>query len=424
VYVNNLYGPYGETAFTDITAGALLATGAGVNGSNHYESTYGDLDGDGDFDVWAVNYDGGGNAERILTVGPMPGLPFAFTKHSNLIKGDPITDEEAVNICDYDGDGDLDIWTPNFSGTNWLFVGGLSQGLTSAEGLYHRSGTTMAGSLAAWPELPQSGNGGTSKDGETGDFDGDGDHDLALSNGGGADNRYMENKLGVPDTHAPTFFALTDQCDKPEGTSTVIHAQVRDNSSYEDVFHYDADLVYSVDGGAETSMDMAAQGSMQFRGIIPPQSGNISWRVEVTDRAGNTGVSSTGAFTQVGPVYTDVGFALPGTSGPPLLTGTGTWEAGTSGMIDLSNARANATAGLFVGLAFNPTPAFGGTLVPVPFLGPFLLTTDGTGSFSIPVASFPKDLPCGVEVYLQYGIDDPMALGGVALTNALQVRTP
>ena len=31
--------------------------------------------------------------------------------------------------------------------------------------------------------------------------------------------------FGVPDTHAPTFFALTDQCDKPEGTSTVIHGR-------------------------------------------------------------------------------------------------------------------------------------------------------------------------------------------------------
>ena len=94
------------------------------------------------------------------------------------------------------------------------------------------------------------------------------------------------------------------------------------------------------------------------------------------------------------------------------------------GTIDLTNARANATAGLFVGVTFNPTPAFGGTLVPVPFLGPFLLTTDGTGAFSIPVASFPKDIPCGLDVYLQYGIDDPMAFGSVALSNALQARTP
>ena len=244
-----------------------------------------------------------------------------------------------------------------------------------------------------------------------------------MANDAGQQNRLLLNTLGVPDTHAPTVFQWTDQCDKPLGSSTVIHVQVRDNHNYYMIAYYDVNLFYSVNGGGESQIDMFSQGGQQFRGVIPPQSGNVSYRIEITDRAGNTGSVGPRSYNQSGAVTANLGFGLPGTSGTPLLTGTGTWEAGGAITIDLTSARPSSTAGLFVGLTNNPTSAFGGFLVPVPFFGPFLLATNGAGNLSIPAIT-PKDIPCGLDIFLQYGIDDPAAVGGVALSNAMQVTTP
>ena len=425
VYVNNCYDAIGDSPFTDITQQALLDTGSGLNGSNNYEAEFGDIDGDGDFDMWMKNYDGGGggNLDRILRNDPNGSVGFQFQKMFNHIKGDPNTDENEIDFFDFDSDGDLDAYSANFLGTNWIYTSGLAQGLNPfTDGLFHRNGTSSSGSLAPWSEIV--GNSATSLDGECADMDNDGDPDVLVANDTGAQNRYQENVLGVPDTHAPTFERFTDQCDKPTSSNTVIHAQVRDNASYYIVGYYDVDLIYTVNGGSEQTVDMFSQGSQQFRGVIPPQNGTVAYRIEATDDNGNTGVSATRSFVQSGAVYTSLGFGLTGTSGVPALTGTGTWAGNTSGSINLTNARPFATAGLFVGVFNNPTPAFGGTLVPVPFLGPFMLSTNGAGNLNIPVASFPKDIPCGLDIYLQYGIDDPASIGGVALSNAVRVTTP
>jgi hypothetical protein len=59
----------------------------------------------------------------------------------------------------------------------------------------------------------------------------------------------------------------------------------------------------------------------------------------------------------------------------------------------------------------------------VPFFGPFLLITNGAGNLTIP-ATTPKGIPCGLNVYMQFGIVDPVSIGGVALSNAMRITTP
>ena len=425
VWLNNCYNPQGNFPFRDVTQETILDNGAGLNGSNNYEAEFADLDGDGDFDMWMKNYDGGGggNLDRMLRNDATGPVGFEFFKMFQALKGDPNTDENEIDFFDYDSDGDLDAYSANFLGTNWIYTGAVAQGFDPfTTGIYHRNGTSSSGSLAPWTENAD--NSATSLDADLADMDNDGDPDIVVSNDTGNQNRYLENVLGVPDTHAPTFERFTDQCDKPLGSTTVIHAQVRDNDNYYIIGYYDVDLIYTVDGGSEQTINMFSQGSQQFRGVIPPQNGIVAYRIEATDTAGNTGVSATRSFDQSGQTYNAIGFGLPGTNGFPVLDGTGSWQAGTAGTIDLTNARPNATAGLFVGVVFNPTPAFGGTLVSVPFLGPFMLATNGAGNLTIPVASFPKEIPCGLKLYLQYGIDDPAAVGGVALSNASEVTTP
>ncbi len=422
VFINNCYNPVGDSPFTDITQTAMIDNGVTGGGSN-YEAEYGDLDGDGDFDVWMKNFPN--LADHVLrNNGSTPGVGFDFTQ-MDWIRGDPNVDENEVDFIDYDGDGDLDVFAANFSGTNFLYQSGVAQGLSGAQGLYHRTGTAP---LSPGNELPTNGtNGQTSLDGECADLDNDGDPDIILANDGGSQNRHFINTLGVPDTHAPTVERWTDQCDKPEGSNTVVHVQVRDNSPYYVISYYQADLIYSVNGGGETTVSMFSQGGQQFRGVIPPQSGTVSYRVEISDMAGNTGSVGPRSFVQSGTTYTNLGFALSGTHGSPQFFGSGTWEAGTPGSLTLANVLGGATAGLFISFTSNPTPFKGGTFVPVPPLDPFIFVTPpgpGPVMLPLPVASFPKGIPCGLELYMQWIVQDGAATAGFALSNAQQVRAP
>ncbi|HZM00124.1 MAG TPA: VCBS repeat-containing protein [Planctomycetota bacterium] len=425
VYLNNTYGPLGSALFQDVTQTSLIDTGAfsGGIGAN-YEAEYGDVDGDGDFDVWAKNYDG--VIDRILRNDGLGHGVFLFSKQSAWIVGDPQFDENEIDFGDFDNDGDLDSFVANFSGTNWLYQNGLAQGLNpDTQGLFHRTGG--GGTLAdAFPELPSNFNGGTSLDGEFADLDNDGDLEILLANDGGQGNWMFRNVLGVPDTHAPGFYKVTTQGDKPNGSDTVIHAAIRDNGPGEWLTNYfDWQLVYTVDGGAPNSIDMLGQFASQARGVIPAQTdATIAYHVEVTDLAGNTGISSTTTFVQGNIAWTDLGQALAGVNGLPLLAGTGSLAPLSAGTLALSNAAPSAFSTLFVSLnTSTPSPFKCGTLVPVPVTTSLPLFTNGSGQVNLGWAAWPPALS-GSSLYFQYAIQDGAAICGVALSNALRGDSP
>jgi hypothetical protein len=300
IYTNNTYGPLGAELFRDITQPALIDTGAvKIGAMNNYEVEIGDADGDGDFDLWMVNYNG--ITDRLLENRGLVGGLLRFQQQNAWIVGDPVNDEQEADFGDYDGDGDLDVYVANFSGTNWIYQSGLAQGLDPAtQGIFHRTGG--GGSLAAgFPETPAAANIASSLDADLGDIDGDGDLDVVVCNDGNGNNRLYGNVLGVPDVHAPGFAAVTTVGTPPAGEQVVIHAAVRDNAPYYLHTYYPARLVYSVDGGAPVTVPMAAQGGQQFRGVIPAQVGTVAYHVEVDDLAGNTGVSATLRYVQGAP---------------------------------------------------------------------------------------------------------------------------
>jgi hypothetical protein len=426
VYLNNLYNGISASPFNDITQFALVNQGATQTGSANYESEYGDVDGDGDFDVWIKNYNG--NNDRILrNDGFTPGSGVLFTQQNNYIKNDPVVDENEVDFVDFDSDGDLDSFLANFSGTNHLYVSGVAQGLNPATtGIFHRAGAT--GSIYTQGELPTGTPGGlTTLDGETVDVDNDGDADLAVANDGGQQNYLYRNVLGVPDTHAPSFYAVTDHADQPNGPATVIHAQIRDNTSYYVTNFYDVELVYSVNGGSDVVVDMHHQGSMQFRGVIPAQTdASIEYHIEATDLTGNTGVSGSFDYVQgsAGSPWADLGGGLAGVSGIPVLGGTGTLVAGSPGSISLTSAAPSAASILFLSFANNPTPFKGGTLSTVPIFLQIALATGGAGSWTLPWASYPAGVPSGTVIYYQAATADGAAIKGASISNLLQSTAP
>jgi hypothetical protein len=268
-------------------------------------------------------------------------------------------------------------------------------------------------------------NGGTSLDGEWGDLDNDGDFDIGLFNDKTEGNWIHKNILGVPDTHAPTIYQVTVQGDKPNGTDTVIHAQVRDNCPGEWLTNYfDWDLVYTVNGGAPNSVQMIGQFGSQARGVIPAQTNaTIAYHVAVTDLEGNTGLSSDTSFFQGTATWTNLGGGLAGVSGIPSLAGTGPLTPGSPGNLALTGAKPSSLCVLYISLSSSPTPFKCGTLVPFPIVFQFMLFTNGAGNLTVPWASWPSGLS-GQHLYFQYAIADPAAICGASLSKAVKASVP
>jgi len=121
-------------------------------------------------------------------------------------------------------------------------------------------------------------------------------------------------------------------------------------------------------------------------------------------------------------VWTDLGNALAGVSGPPHLAVQGAITANTATTFKVSNA---ATSALGV-LVLSPTnislPIFGGVLVPNTDVLRTVLT-DGAGRAQLSFP-WPAVVPSGVSVYGQAWVLDAAAVQGVAATNAVATRTP
>lgn len=122
-------------------------------------------------------------------------------------------------------------------------------------------------------------------------------------------------------------------------------------------------------------------------------------------------------------VWTDVGHALAGVSGDPLLEGEGTMIVGESVTITLSNARPNSQTAIFVGLAAINLPFKGGVFVPAPTLAIFGLPTGPAGLLPL-TAHWPPGLPPSFTLHFQHWIVDPAAVAGFSASNGLSATTP
>jgi len=406
--------------FTDVTHGALLAQGAGLSGNSNYEVELADYDGDGDYDAWMNNYSG--FQERLL-VNDGTGR---FAVAGGAILGDPNLDEEEVDVLDFDGDGDLDVFSGNFSGTNWLYQSSLAD-QPGLDVQLHRTGTVSGGSQASWFETPTSGNGGTTDAVESGDLDGDGDPDLVLGNDGNQQNRLWENVLGVPDTHAPSVYLLTAQPDKNDGSDTPLRVQLRDNSPQRTIRRYDVDLVYTVDGGLPVRSPMRSQRGSQFQATIPGGvNGSIAWYVEGSDEGGNTFVTAWQGYVQTSAgvtVIETVGSGTPGVAGHPDLLMFGDLSGGSTLSVSFRDGAPNAVSLLFVSLSSTPTPFKGGWLHTVPIVLSIVVPTDPAGSWWLDLI-WPTALPSGVQLWNQVGVVDGTASSGASLSNAVQLTAP
>ncbi|MEE4270027.1 MAG: VCBS repeat-containing protein, partial [Thermoanaerobaculales bacterium] len=153
------------------TGGALNSVWASADSDTTVSVAWGDWDGDGDLDLAAGN---GGEAARVYE---NDGLGQASSLASIWTSAD--TDStSSVAWGDWDGDGDLDLATGNYN---------------SANRVYENDGLGHPGSLTAvWSSTDTD----HTRCVVWGDWDGDGDLDLAAGNDGEANRVYENDGLG------------------------------------------------------------------------------------------------------------------------------------------------------------------------------------------------------------------------------------
>ncbi|HMS15303.1 MAG TPA: hypothetical protein PKA37_00580, partial [Planctomycetota bacterium] len=156
--------------------------------------------------------------------------------------------------------------------------------------------------------------------------------------------------------------------------------------------------------------------SARYRGAFTP---GVSWL------AGWTASEAFG-MTPSSP-WADLGSSFTGTTGAPILRGTGTLTAGSPYSIILSNANPNSSAILGVGAVRWDAPFFGATIVPdinAASNGFFIpLFTNGQGNFTLNTV-WPAGVPSGVSVYVQYLVQDLGSPLTFSLSNAISGTTP
>lgn len=116
----------------------------------------------------------------------------------------------------------------------------------------------------------------------------------------------------------------------------------------------------------------------------------------------------------------------PGCSGTgnqtPLLSVGGNLGSGEQISVDLSNARASSNTALTIGLN-KATINLGGSCVLLnqPLLLLFV-QTDPSGKYSLPVSIPTSAVLTGIETYVQFGVADPAAAGGIATSDGVGIR--
>lgn len=159
----------------------------------------------------------------------------------------------------------------------------------------------------------------------------------------------------------------------------------------------------------------APAGDGRFVALLPSSATGSPITATATDAAGNTSEISAPRAVTTSP-WSDLGQAVAGTSGEPVLVGGGTLAPGSTAALALSSALPGANAYLVLGANAANLPVLGGVLVPATQLVvPLVLDASGA---SVLLGDWPGASP-GTTLYAQALVLDSGAPFGVAFSNAI-----
>lgn len=383
-----LYLNDGTGVFTVSNVLNNLGTGA------TYEIDWGDLNGDGNLDGLVQSITGQSEGWARNNVTSVTNLTFPSPNGN---------DDNEMAGMDYDNDGDVDVFVGSLAGTEKVYRNNGNGTFTSATAsvIQAQSDATLDLGFA--------------------DLDGDGDYDMVTGQGeGGNFTNRMYTNGGSADTLPPVLVnAHTPSAIGASGT--VFHVHIRDSIADDGKIYATTSLAYVIDGSTNGTVPGVHMGGGLFRAVVPSNGStfSISATWSATDSVGNGTSYPPTVIGGINP-WTDLGNALAGTNGLPVLVGTGPLTAGSNGSLSLSNALPSSLSVLFIGLTNGSAPLLGGILVPVPPVTALYLNSNPGGGLSFPFV-WPVIAP-GTKIYLQYVIQDPGAIFGAAISNAVEAN--
>ena len=322
----------GALAFSDESA---LAFPGVALGAASYDQELGDLDGDGDLDLYGLNWSTAGFSFNDVTLENVGGVFVNLT----VLTGSG-ADEEEGDFLDYDNDGDLDLYVANFSGQDKLYQ--------------NQGGSPITYVDVSAAELPP-GLGNIGRDVQVADVNADGDYDVFVANAAPGTNYYVENLTQVADTTAPTIPLVESVTVPVAGAGSVaVRAHVVDNTPLYTTWYYPVQLEVDVAGIDLPPIPMTASRGAVFRGELPANLvGAVNYRIRATDLWGNSSVSAP------------VGYAAAGSSGAIFGVESPATGASAPTLQALSEPRGDSTLYL-AGQGLPAAPAFlGVSLTPL-----------------------------------------------------------
>ncbi len=173
-YNNFLYLNNGDETFTKITSGNIVN-----DGGNSFNSSVADYDNDGNLDIFVSNGAFTNNGEtNALYKGNGDSTFFKITT-GDLVTG--LSRSLCSSWCDYDNDGDLDLFVANSDPFNGIGINNF---------LYRNNGNGTFISISSGVLVNDS---SVSTGGSWGDYDNDGDFDLFVTNWAGENNSLYQN---------------------------------------------------------------------------------------------------------------------------------------------------------------------------------------------------------------------------------------
>ncbi len=123
------------------------------------------------------------------------------------------------------------------------------------------------------------------------------------------------------------------------------------------------------------------------------------------------------------PTWPDLGGAVNGSAGPPRLAMRGPLTGGSALDRTLDDVPPDTLMLAWIATQSTPFPHLGGTVHAYPFLVQLLFASNSLGSSSLSV-TWPTGFPSGVDVYVQFVVQDFGVPGGIGLSNAVMSTTP